>query len=180
MAHHLPASPQLPPSPCKGPISILSHSHTIPLSLTPTMDRPRSDIGPLPHLSSPIPHWSAQVHLDSYITCYTFARLTDRPDDGGNTTLKRWSTSTWLHGDISQKTLNFIQRIHVLNLLRVSKEGEENLFFRMRSTELLSVCGRTGLINSTEWDASLTTRGRCSSYWSRELNTRALYTFHSI
>jgi hypothetical protein len=39
------ASSRLPPRPCKGPNSILSHSHTIPLSLSCTYVRP------------PICHW---------------------------------------------------------------------------------------------------------------------------
>jgi hypothetical protein len=33
LAHHLPASSQFPPSPCKGLTAILSLSHIIPLSL---------------------------------------------------------------------------------------------------------------------------------------------------
>jgi hypothetical protein len=76
---HLLASFQLPPRPCKGPNSILSHSHTTPLSLLLLWAAHPSVIGPLPHLSSPIPHWSPQ----STWTPISFrARLAHRIDDG--------------------------------------------------------------------------------------------------
>jgi hypothetical protein len=44
-------------------------------SLSSTVDRTPSAIVLLPHLSSPIRHWSAKVYMDHrlYITCYPFA-----------------------------------------------------------------------------------------------------------
>jgi hypothetical protein len=92
LAHHLLESSQFPPSPCKGPISILSHSHTIPLSLFYYGPSP-SAIGLLPHLS-PIPNWSAQVYLDCqllYNLLSFCAQLIHHPDDGGNMHL--WNIS---------------------------------------------------------------------------------------
>jgi hypothetical protein len=59
----------------------LSHHTSLSLLLC---NAPLSAIGLLPYLSSPIPHSSAQVHLDSYRTCYPYVRLTHRPDDGGS------------------------------------------------------------------------------------------------
>jgi hypothetical protein len=47
--------------PCKGPISIPSHSHTTPLSLP--LCPPRLPLARFLAWSSPIPHWSAQVSL---------------------------------------------------------------------------------------------------------------------
>jgi hypothetical protein len=72
LTDHLLASSQLPPRPCKGPNSILSHCHTIPLFLLLWTVHP-SAIGPLLHLSivTHIPLVSP-VHLDSYITSYLF------------------------------------------------------------------------------------------------------------
>jgi hypothetical protein len=69
LTHHLPASSHFPLSPCKGPISVLSHSHTIPLSLF------YYGLPPCLPLASLLtyPHWSAHVYLDRqlpYITCY--------------------------------------------------------------------------------------------------------------
>jgi hypothetical protein len=69
---YLLASSRLPPRPCKGPYSILSHSHTISLSLF--------YLGPPTHL--PLAHFLTYHHpfpigqpipLDSYITSYLFA-----------------------------------------------------------------------------------------------------------
>jgi hypothetical protein len=78
------ASSRLPPRPCKGPNSILSHSHYTSLSLVLRSAHP-SAIGPLPHLSSPISHWLAQSTCLLYNQLPSRARLTHRPDDGGST-----------------------------------------------------------------------------------------------
>jgi hypothetical protein len=43
--------------------------------------------GPVPHLSSPIPHWSAQPTGLLYNQLSFRARLINLPDDGGNTHL---------------------------------------------------------------------------------------------
>jgi hypothetical protein len=60
-----PLGPSLPPPPphlltssqARGPVNGRTQSY---LSLYSAMDRPLSTTDPLPHLSSPIPHWSAQ------------------------------------------------------------------------------------------------------------------------
>jgi hypothetical protein len=58
---HLLASFRFPPRPCKGPIYILSHSHTIPLSLFCRVLSPPPTTTTYPpyRLPSPIPHRSA-------------------------------------------------------------------------------------------------------------------------
>jgi hypothetical protein len=64
LTHNLLASSQFPPRPCKGLISILSHSHTVPLSLFYCgLPLPPICHLPAPHLMSPISHWSVQVSL---------------------------------------------------------------------------------------------------------------------
>jgi hypothetical protein len=89
---HLLASFRIPPRPCAGPNSILSHSHTIPLSLPSTMDRPP----PVCHwpTSSPIVTHSPLVSpslLGPPTPLYNWlsfrARLSHIPDGGGSTHL---------------------------------------------------------------------------------------------
>jgi hypothetical protein len=83
---HLLLSSLLPPKHFKVPNCILSHSHTIPLSLLRRIAYP-SAIGPLPRLSSPIPHCSAR---STWLRCNHLpfrSRHTHRPDDGRSTHL---------------------------------------------------------------------------------------------
>jgi hypothetical protein len=114
LPNHILASSQLPPRPYKGPNSILSHSQTIPLSLLyfgPPSHLPLAwlltfypisqshytslflllrtthppGIGPVPHLSSPIPYRSAQSTELLYNQLSFRARFTHGLDDGGST-----------------------------------------------------------------------------------------------
>jgi hypothetical protein len=77
-----------------------------------TMDRLPSAIGPLPHLSLPIPHWSAQSTWTP-----TYSAMFSRKAHSSpwwwrqHVPLKHRSTSTWRHGSTSQKTLKFIVKI---------------------------------------------------------------------
>jgi hypothetical protein len=102
LAHHSPASPQFPPSPYKGPISILSPSHTLPLSLSlsSTMEPPRLPLARFLAYRHPSPigqtkfTWTADFCYTTILSSWWW-RLYEL--------LKHQSTSMWLHGDTSQK-----------------------------------------------------------------------------
>jgi hypothetical protein len=88
----------------------ISPSHYTSHSLLLWTALPPSAIGPLPHLLSPIPHWSAQFTWTLHNTLHNLlsfrARLTHRPEYGGSTHL--WNVGQHLHDFTAvQKTVNF-------------------------------------------------------------------------
>jgi hypothetical protein len=67
----------------------------------------------------PVNHFPlvSPVLLDFSITCYLFVRVNHSSPWWWRqyVPLKRWSTSTWLQGSTSQKTLNFMQETYFIN-----------------------------------------------------------------
>jgi hypothetical protein len=75
-------------------LSLLPHYTSLSSTLARLPPPPPICHWALPHLTSPIPHWSAQVYLDCrllYNVLSFRARLIHRPDDGGSARL--WNVS---------------------------------------------------------------------------------------